>query len=45
MFIVSLGFAAFRFIAKNLPVFPEEVKEKEKFEGYFVIPIKEVFKE
>jgi Ni/Fe-hydrogenase subunit HybB-like protein len=45
IFIVSLGFAAFRFIAKNLPVFPEEVKEKEKFEGYFVIPIKEVFKE
>lgn len=45
MFIVSLGFAAFRFIAKNLPVFPEEVKEKEKFKGYFVIPIKEVFKE
>ncbi|CUU02545.1 Ni/Fe-hydrogenase 2 integral membrane subunit HybB [Candidatus Thermokryptus mobilis] len=45
MFMVSLGFAAFRFIAKTLPVFPEEVKEKERFEGYFVIPIKEVFKE
>ncbi len=46
MFMVSLGFAAFRLIAKHLPVFPPtKIEEREKFKEYFVIPVKEVFKE
>lgn len=46
LFLVALGFAAFRFIAKNLPVFPPEVeKRKSLSEGFEVIPVTEVFKE
>ncbi len=46
LFLVSLGFALFRLIAKHFPVFPPEVeKRKGIVEGFEVIPIKEVFKE
>lgn len=47
LFMVALGFALFRFIAKHLPIFPPEVSEKRKLltEGFEVISIKEVFKE
>ncbi len=46
LFLVSLGFALFRLIAKHFPVFPPEVeKRKAIVEGFEVIPIKEVFKE
>jgi Ni/Fe-hydrogenase subunit HybB-like protein len=46
LFLVALGFAAFRFIAKNLPVFPPEIeKRKSLSEGFEVIPVTEVFKE
>ncbi|MEN3037959.1 MAG: NrfD/PsrC family molybdoenzyme membrane anchor subunit [Candidatus Kryptonium sp.] len=47
LFMVALGFALFRFIAKHLPIFPPEAGEKRKLltEGFEVISIKEVFKE
>jgi len=46
LFMVSLGFALFRFIAKNLPVFPPQVEERKAFaEGFEVISVREVFKE
>ncbi|MFN3134739.1 MAG: NrfD/PsrC family molybdoenzyme membrane anchor subunit [Candidatus Kryptonium sp.] len=46
LFIVALGFAAFRLIAKHLPVFPPEVEERKAImEGFEVISIKEVFKD
>ncbi len=46
LFLVALGFAAFRFIAKNLPVFPPEVEERKAIaEGFEIIPVTEVFKE
>ncbi len=44
IFFVSLGFAAFRFMAKNLPVFPPQVEEI-KIEGFEVINVREVFRE
>ncbi len=46
LFIVALGFAAFRLIAKHLPVFPPEVEERKTItEGFEVISMREVFKE
>ncbi len=46
LFLVALGFAAFRLIAKNLPVFPPEVEERKSLsEGFEIIPVTEVFKE
>ncbi len=44
LFLVSLGFALFRLIAKHFSVFPPEVEERKAVaEGFEVIPIKEVF--
>lgn len=46
IFLVSLGFALFRLIAKHFPIFPPEVEERKAIaEGFEVIPIKEIFKE